>query len=113
LALIQPSLGDAESTEEVEYYDADYADDGEPFATFHFYYRSMGKRQHVNTDHVRNCCYNNVAALKDLHIVERTPDPLDLLDSDDTTVGQMNREQLEAIVRRFRVRLSASSHHNH
>jgi hypothetical protein len=43
------------------------------------------------------------AALKDLHIVERTPNPLDLLDSDDTPVGQMNREQLEAIVRRFRV----------
>jgi hypothetical protein len=29
--------------EEVEYFDADYADGGEPFATFHFYYRSLGE----------------------------------------------------------------------
>ncbi|KAF2833541.1 hypothetical protein CC86DRAFT_415385 [Ophiobolus disseminans] len=79
----QTVLSDIKPTEEVEYYDADYADGGEPFATFHFYYRSL-------------------AALKDLHIVERTPEPLDILDSDDSVLGQMNREQLEAIVRRFR-----------
>lgn len=48
------------------------------------------------------------AALKDLHIIERTPDPIDLLASDDTVLGQMNREQLEAIVRRFRVCISPS-----
>jgi hypothetical protein len=44
-------------------------------------------------------------ALKDLHIIERTPevDPLELLDSDDSALAQLNREQLEAIVRRFRV----------
>ncbi|KAL1797329.1 hypothetical protein ACET3X_003935 [Alternaria dauci] len=79
----QAILGDTEPTEEIEYYDAEYADGGEPFATFHFYYRSL-------------------AALKDLHIVERTPDPVEVLDSDDTVLGQLNREQLEAIVRRFR-----------
>ncbi|KAH3970147.1 hypothetical protein HBI25_050640 [Parastagonospora nodorum] len=81
----QAILGKTECTEEVEYFNADYADNGEPFATFHFYYRSL-------------------AALKDLHIIERTPDPLDLLEDDDTPVGQMNREQLEAIIRRFRER---------
>jgi hypothetical protein len=32
-----------EPAEEIEYYDAEYADGGEPFATFHFYYRSLGK----------------------------------------------------------------------
>lgn len=69
---------------EIEYFDANYADGGEPFATFHFYYRSL-------------------AALKDLRIVERTPDPLDIFDSDDSAIGQLNREQLEAIVRRLRV----------
>jgi hypothetical protein len=35
--------------------------------------------------------------------MERTPEPLDILDSDDSVLGQLNREQLEAIVRRFRV----------
>ncbi|CAG5182045.1 uncharacterized protein ALTATR162_LOCUS9964 [Alternaria atra] len=79
----QVILGESEPAQEVEYYDADYADGGEPFATFHFYYRSL-------------------AALKDLHIIERTPDRVDFLDSDDTMLGQLNREQLEAIVRRFR-----------
>ncbi|CAN9270990.1 unnamed protein product [Alternaria alternata] len=79
----QAILGETKPAEEIEYYDAEYADGGEPFATFHFYYRSL-------------------AALKDLHIVERTPDPVDFLDSDDTVLGQLNREQLEAIVRRFR-----------
>ncbi|RYN23470.1 hypothetical protein AA0112_g9379 [Alternaria arborescens] len=79
----QAILGETEPAEEIEYYDAEYADGGEPFATFHFYYRSL-------------------AALKDLHIVERTPDPVDFLDGDDTVLGQLNREQLEAIVRRFR-----------
>jgi len=44
-----------------------------------------------------------LAALKDLHIIERTPDPVDVLDSDDMVLGQLNREQLESIVRRFRV----------
>ncbi|OWY48808.1 hypothetical protein AALT_g8180 [Alternaria alternata] len=79
----QAILGETEPAEEIEYYDAEYADGGEPFATFHFYYRSL-------------------AALKDLHIIERTPDPVDFLDGDDTVLGQLNREQLEAIVRRFR-----------
>ncbi|CAN9373262.1 unnamed protein product [Alternaria alternata] len=79
----QAILGETEPAEEIEYYDAEYADGGEPFATFHFYYRSL-------------------AALKDLHIVERTPDPVEFLDSDDTVLGQLNREQLEAIVQRFR-----------
>ncbi|KAI4685193.1 hypothetical protein J4E81_009006 [Alternaria sp. BMP 2799] len=79
----QAVLGETEPTEEIQYYDADYADGGEPFATFHFYYRSL-------------------AALKDLHIIERTPDPADVLDSDDMVLGQLNREQLESIVRRFR-----------
>jgi hypothetical protein len=32
-----------EPTEEIQYFDADYAGDGQPFATFHFYYRSLGK----------------------------------------------------------------------
>jgi hypothetical protein len=45
-----------------------------------------------------------------MHIIERTPDPLDLLDSDNTEIGQMNREQLEAIVRRFRVCTTALSY---
>lgn len=45
-----------------------------------------------------------IAALKDLHIIERTPEPIEVLDSDDMVLGQLNREQLEAIVRRFRVR---------
>ena len=44
-----------------------------------------------------------LAALKDLHIIERTPDPVDVLDSDDMVLGQLNREQLESIARRFRV----------
>ncbi|KAI5379955.1 hypothetical protein J4E82_001502 [Alternaria postmessia] len=79
----QAILGETEPAEEIEYYDAEYADGGEPFATFHFYYRSL-------------------AALKDLHIIERTPDPVDFLDGDDTVLGQLNREQLEAIVWRFR-----------
>ncbi|CAN9282483.1 unnamed protein product [Alternaria alternata] len=79
----QAILGETEPAEEIEYYDAEYADGGEPFATFHFYYRSL-------------------AALKDLHIVERTPDPVEFLDSDDTVLGQLNREQLEAIVQRLR-----------
>ncbi|KAF1937305.1 hypothetical protein EJ02DRAFT_458833, partial [Clathrospora elynae] len=79
----QAILGDTEPTEEIEYFNADYADGGEPFATFHFYYRSLD-------------------ALKDLHIIERTPDPVDLLNGDDSVLGQLNREQLEAIVRRFR-----------
>lgn len=70
--------------EAIEYYDADYADDGKPFATFHFYYRSL-------------------AALKDLHVIERTPDPVELLENDHSVFGQLNREQLEAIVRRFHV----------
>ncbi|KAH7084824.1 hypothetical protein BKA63DRAFT_573833 [Paraphoma chrysanthemicola] len=76
-------LGNMKPTEEIEYFDADYADGGEPFATFHFYYRSL-------------------AALKDLHIVERTPEPCDLLSSDDDVLNQLNREQLEAMIRRFR-----------
>jgi hypothetical protein len=44
-------------------------------------------------------------SLKNLHIIERIPEPepFELLDSDDSVLGQMNREQLEAIVRRFRV----------
>ncbi|KAF1830661.1 hypothetical protein BDW02DRAFT_601471 [Decorospora gaudefroyi] len=78
----QAILGDNEPSEEIEYFDAEYADGGEPFATFHFYYRSL-------------------ATLKDLHIIERTPDPLELLASNDSVIGQVNREQLEAIVRRF------------
>jgi hypothetical protein len=38
-------LGALEPTEEIEHFDADYADDGKPFATFHFYYRSLGKHE--------------------------------------------------------------------
>ncbi|KAF1921827.1 hypothetical protein BDU57DRAFT_563962 [Ampelomyces quisqualis] len=87
----QTTLGATEPTDKLEYYDADYADGGEPFATFHFYYRSL-------------------AALKDLHIVEHSPDPLDLLYSDDDAVAQLNREQLEAIVRRFRDEADARAH---
>ncbi|KAF2025119.1 hypothetical protein EK21DRAFT_93521 [Setomelanomma holmii] len=79
----QAILGDVEPTEEVEYYDADYADGGKAFATIHF-------------------CYRSLAALKDLHIVERTPEPFDLVDGDNETLRQLNMEQLEAIVRRFR-----------
>ncbi|RAR02987.1 hypothetical protein DDE83_008388 [Stemphylium lycopersici] len=79
----QATLGVSEPTPGIEYFDAEYADGGEPFATFHFYYRSM-------------------SALKDLHIIERTPDPIDLLANDDSVIGQMNREQLETIVRRLR-----------
>jgi hypothetical protein len=37
-----------------------------------------------------------------LNIIERTPEPLQLLNNDDTPLGQLNREQLEAIVRRLR-----------
>ncbi|OAK95675.1 hypothetical protein IQ06DRAFT_329081 [Phaeosphaeriaceae sp. SRC1lsM3a] len=76
----QATLGATETVEEIEFYDAEYANDGQPFATFHFYYRSMD-------------------ALKDLHIVERTPEPRDLLDDDGGMLGQMNREQLEAMCR--------------
>jgi hypothetical protein len=43
-----------------------------------------------------------VAALKDLHIIARTPEPLEFLNDDNTPVGQMNRKQLEAIVSRLR-----------
>ncbi|KAF2849038.1 hypothetical protein T440DRAFT_534575 [Plenodomus tracheiphilus IPT5] len=79
------SLGKAKSIEEVEYLDVEQDDNGEAFATFQFHYRSL-------------------AALKDLHIVERTPDPMDLFNSDEGALAQMNREQLQAIVRRMRER---------
>ncbi|KAH7389621.1 hypothetical protein DE146DRAFT_738910 [Phaeosphaeria sp. MPI-PUGE-AT-0046c] len=78
----QAILGATETTEMIDYYDAGYADDGYPFATFHFYYRSMD-------------------ALKDLHIVGRTPETRDLLYDDGGILGQMNREQLQAMCRRL------------
>jgi len=53
--------------------------------------------------HQQTLTLDLIAALKDLHIIERTPDPVDVLDSDDMVLGQLNREQLESIVRRFRV----------
>ena len=37
------SLDEAEPNEEVEYFDAEYANNGEAFAVFHFYYRSLSK----------------------------------------------------------------------
>jgi hypothetical protein len=43
--LTHSRLSFGEPTEEVEYYDADYANNGQPFATFHFYYRSLCKSQ--------------------------------------------------------------------
>ncbi|KAG9190577.1 hypothetical protein G6011_08665 [Alternaria panax] len=85
----QAVLGEMEPTDRIEYYDADYADGGRSFATFHFYYRSL-------------------AALKDLHVIERTPDSVEFLDSDDMLLGQLNREQLEAVIRRFREQEEAS-----
>lgn len=43
--LTSNSLEATETVEEIEFYDAEYANDGQPFATFHFYYRSMGTYQ--------------------------------------------------------------------
>ncbi|KAL5403580.1 hypothetical protein PMIN06_009681 [Paraphaeosphaeria minitans] len=37
------SLDEAEPSEEIEYLDAEYVDNGEAFAVFHFYYRSLSK----------------------------------------------------------------------
>ncbi|KAI8934334.1 hypothetical protein NX059_009070 [Plenodomus lindquistii] len=84
----QAILGKPKQVEQVEYLNAEHDDEGRPFATFLFYYRSL-------------------EALKDLHVVERTPDPIDLLDSDDGALAQMDREQLQAIVRRMREREEA------
>ncbi|KAF2441887.1 hypothetical protein P171DRAFT_488320 [Karstenula rhodostoma CBS 690.94] len=36
-------LDEAGPNEEIDYYDAEYANNGEPFAVFHFYYRSLSK----------------------------------------------------------------------
>lgn len=44
-------------------------------------------------------------ALRDLHIVPRTPEPRDLLDDDGGALGRLNREQLEAMLRRMLVSL--------
>jgi len=87
----------------VEYYDANYADGGEPFATFHFYYRSLGE---LTTSHLYELLMvTSTESLRDLHIIKRTPEPeaFELLEGDDSGLAQMNREQLEAIIRRFRV----------
>ncbi|KAL5120469.1 hypothetical protein ACEQ8H_001487 [Pleosporales sp. CAS-2024a] len=81
----QAILGKHEPDHGTKYHHVDYADKGVPFATFHFYYRSN-------------------AALKDLHIIERTPDPVDLPVSDDTPVGQLSREQLQGILYRLEER---------
>lgn len=40
------SLDEAEPSEKVEYLDAEYADNGEAFAVFHFYYRSLRKSRY-------------------------------------------------------------------
>ncbi|KAH9876224.1 hypothetical protein J1614_004103 [Plenodomus biglobosus] len=84
----QTILGRISSTNAVEYFDVEYTDHGEPFATFNFYYRSL-------------------AALKDLQIVKRTPDPIDALNDDEGALAQLNREQLPAIVRHMQEREEA------
>ncbi|KAF2635880.1 hypothetical protein P280DRAFT_534484 [Massarina eburnea CBS 473.64] len=61
------SFAEAEPTDALEFFDADYADNGHPFAIFIFYYRSL-------------------AALKDLHIIPRTPELLNFEDCDGITI---------------------------
>ncbi|KAF1970560.1 hypothetical protein BU23DRAFT_473860 [Bimuria novae-zelandiae CBS 107.79] len=56
------SLKEAVPTDEIEYFDAEYANNDEPFAVFHFYYRSLH-------------------ALKDLHILRQTPSSIPLITS--------------------------------
>ncbi|KAJ4294599.1 hypothetical protein N0V90_008290 [Kalmusia sp. IMI 367209] len=69
------SLAEPEPTEELDFFDAEYADNGEPFAAFHFHYRSL-------------------KALQDLHIIKRTPEPLDLLECNDEIFQTSSSEEL-------------------
>jgi hypothetical protein len=66
-----PSLGAIEPAHGIYSFNVEHADDGKWFAGCHFYYRSL-------------------AANKDLHILPRTPEPLDLLGDEDTPLNQYN-----------------------
>ncbi|KAJ4357900.1 uncharacterized protein N0V89_002477 [Didymosphaeria variabile] len=77
------SLENAEATDEIEYFDAEYAKNGEAFAVFHFYYRSL-------------------KALKDLHVVKHTPEPKGLIDCDDDVLQSSSPEALRRMVAHWR-----------
>ncbi|KAF2677304.1 hypothetical protein K458DRAFT_409870 [Lentithecium fluviatile CBS 122367] len=72
------NLAAAKPTKALDIFDAEYADGGEPFATFYFHYRSHG-------------------ALKDLHVIPSTPDPVDLEDCNDDTFQSAGRTQLQCM----------------
>jgi hypothetical protein len=92
------SLDKAEPSDEVEYLDAKYANNGEPFAVFHFYYRSLSKL--FSSGDWGNTEWSNFSAeaLKDLHIIKRTPEPIDLNDCDDEVIETSSLEQLRRMV---------------
>ncbi|KAF2710613.1 hypothetical protein K504DRAFT_454880 [Pleomassaria siparia CBS 279.74] len=79
----QTSLRPAEVTTALDWYDADYAEDG-PFATFNFHYRSL-------------------ARLKELLIVPRTPEPRS--EYNGRNIDKMDNAQVRRQLRKMRSRL--------
>ncbi|KAL1612474.1 hypothetical protein SLS60_000701 [Paraconiothyrium brasiliense] len=90
------SLGNAERTEEIDLFDAEYANNGESIAVFHFHYRSLSNSSSL-LDHI-DLSNSPKKPSKTFTLSSTPPEPMELVDCDDDVLQTSSPEEFRRMV---------------